>query len=190
MFLLLSAAPCLLLAIHLPSNNCQHSQQAASTAVNTNILPKQTVHPITSHPMNCTVSDILRDISAACGATTACCMQVDQQPAYVSGPPLLPHQLQALQWMREMWVQRRAAVLADQQGSGKTASCIAYLSCLINEFNVTRPVLIVAPLSMLRFWEGEQALVQLPGLLRIRHRCVFCVGFRLVLLLLTCDADM
>lgn len=84
------------------------------------------------------------------------CKQVDCQPGYVLGAQLQPHQLSALQWLRSMWVAKRPAVLADEQGLGKTASCIAYLSALLHEFHATSPVLVVVPLSMLGFWEGER----------------------------------
>lgn len=55
-----------------------------------------------------------------------------------------------------MWVAKRPALLADEQGLGKTASCVAYIASLLAEFKVTAPVLVVAPLSMLGFWEGER----------------------------------
>lgn len=80
--------------------------------------------------------------------------QADQQPPWVHGAPLLPHQLQACAWLRSMWLQRRAAVLADDQGLGKTASAVAYIASLLQEFKSTAPVLVVAPLATLNFWEG------------------------------------
>jgi SNF2 family DNA or RNA helicase len=82
------------------------------------------------------------------------CLQVEQQPPYVFGTELQRHQLAALQWLRSMWVAKRPAVLADEQGLGKTASCIAYIASLLAEFKATAPVLVVVPLSMLGFWEG------------------------------------
>jgi hypothetical protein len=81
----------------------------------------------------------------------------------VHGAPLLPHQLQAASWLRSMWLHRRAAVLADDQGLGKTASTAAYIASLLHEFHVTSPVLVVAPLAMLSFWEGA---------------CLLCVPYR------------
>jgi SNF2 family DNA or RNA helicase len=93
---------------------------------------------------------------------TLCCSyhpavpQIEQQPAYIYGTQLQRHQLSALQWLRSMWVAKRPALLADEQGLGKTASCVAYIASLLAEFKVTAPVLVVAPLSMLGFWEGER----------------------------------
>lgn len=81
-------------------------------------------------------------------------MQVDQQPPWVHGAPLLPHQLQAAAWLRASWLQRRPAVLADDQGLGKTASAVAYIASLLQELKATAPVLVVAPLATLSFWEG------------------------------------
>lgn len=70
------------------------------------------------------------------------------------GAPLLPHQLQATAWLRSMWLQCQAAVLADDQGLGKTASAAAYIGSLLAEFKCTAPVLVVAPLATISFWEG------------------------------------
>jgi hypothetical protein len=63
-----------------------------------------------------------------------------------------------------MWLSKRPAVLADEQGLGKTASCIAYIASLLAEFKVTAPVLVVVPLSMLGFWEGEPVQASIAGL--------------------------
>jgi SNF2 family DNA or RNA helicase len=82
-------------------------------------------------------------------------LQIEQQPAYIHGTALQRHQLSALQWLRTMWLAKRPAVLADEQGLGKTASCIAYIASLLAEFKATAPVLVVVPLAMLGFWEGE-----------------------------------
>ena len=84
-------------------------------------------------------------------------LQVDQQPPWVQGAPLLPHQLQAAAWLRGMWLQRRAAVLGDDQGLGKTATAAAFIAGLLQEFKATAPVLVVAPLATISFWEGRQA---------------------------------
>lgn len=77
-----------------------------------------------------------------------------EQPSWVCGAPLQPHQLTALDWLRTMWVNRLPAVLADEPGLGKTASTIAFMASLLKEFHVTSPLLIVAPQSMLECWEG------------------------------------
>jgi SNF2 family DNA or RNA helicase len=92
-------------------------------------------------------------------------LQVDQQPPWVYGAPLLPHQLQACAWLRNMWLQRHAAVLADDQGLGKTASAAAYIGSLLQEFKSTAPVLIVAPLATLSFWEGKLTRLAMLGAL-------------------------
>lgn len=86
-------------------------------------------------------------------------LQVDQQPSWVHGAPLLPHQLQACAWLRSSWLQHRPAVLADDQGLGKTASAVAFIASLLQELKATAPVLIVAPLATLSFWEGARGAV-------------------------------
>ncbi|KXZ56057.1 hypothetical protein GPECTOR_2g939 [Gonium pectorale] len=77
------------------------------------------------------------------------------QPPFVTGGLLQPHQLAALNWLRRMWAAGQHAILSDDMGLGKTATVTAYLQCLIHEFKVTGPLLVVAPQSVLDFWEGE-----------------------------------
>lgn len=91
------------------------------------------------------------------------------------GAPLLPHQLQACAWLRSMWLQRQAAVLADDQGLGKTASAVAYIANLLQEFKSTAPVLIVAPLATLSFWEGGSTRHALLGV-HCKPRRTICDG--------------
>ena len=48
-----------------------------------------------------------------------------------------------------------AAILADDQGLGKTATAVAFIQALRHEFKVCGPMLVVVPQSALGFWEGE-----------------------------------
>jgi len=56
-----------------------------------------------------------------------------------------------------MWARRQSCVLADEAGCGKTATVVAHLSGLLSDFKAAAPALVVVPLSMLAFWEGELA---------------------------------
>ena len=57
--------------------------------------------------------------------------ELSEQPVFVTGGRLYPHQLAAVNWLRSMWVRKQAAVLADDQGLGKTATLITYLQCML-----------------------------------------------------------
>ncbi len=54
-----------------------------------------------------------------------------EQPRYVTGAQLLPHQLSGVNWLRRQWVQGSHAMLADDSGMGKTATVITFLSTLL-----------------------------------------------------------
>lgn len=57
--------------------------------------------------------------------------ELTEQPAYVTGGQLFPHQLSGVNWLRRQWVGGGHAVLADDSGMGKTATAVAYLQCLM-----------------------------------------------------------
>ncbi len=70
-----------------------------------------------------------------------------------------PPRLQAINWLRRQWSEGNNAVLADEQGLGKSASVLAFLQSLRVDFACPGPVLLVAPAASLPFWEGAR----LPG---------------------------
>lgn len=61
---------------------------------------------------------------------------------------------QAINWLRRQWSEGNNAVLADEQGMGKSASVLAFLRSLRVDFACPGPVLLVAPAASLPFWEG------------------------------------
>jgi SNF2 family DNA or RNA helicase len=152
-------------------------------------------------------------------AAAASTPDVTEQPEWVRGGKLYPHQLEAVNWLRRQWAADAPVLMADDSGLGKTATVIAFLqflrcalvSCLClslaagpsayegtwgmrhratvvvvhhqcrppcgqttymqrvrnvtmvlpscrHEMEGSRPILIVAPSSMLPFWQGEVAL--------------------------------
>lgn len=46
------------------------------------------------------------------------------------GTALLPHQLEALNWLRKRWAASTPCAIADDVGLGKTATIISFLQCL------------------------------------------------------------
>ena len=63
---------------------------------------------------------------------------------------------QAVNWLRRQWSEGNNAVLADEQGLGKSASVLTFLQSLRADFSCPGPVLLVAPAASLTFWEGER----------------------------------
>ncbi len=87
---------------------------------------------------------------------------------------LMPHQQEALRWLRDHWSGGSAGVLlADDMGLGKTIEALAFMSCLgqiMGEDRVLphKPMLIVAPTGLLKNWLDEQEKhLSRPGLGKI-----------------------
>lgn len=75
---------------------------------------------------------------------------------------LKPHQVKAFEWQVESWQFGLPGILnADEQGLGKTLQTLAYLTWLAERMlegePMLRPVLVIAPTSLLRNWEAELA---------------------------------
>lgn len=86
--------------------------------------------------------------------------------------PLKPHQLASFDWQVSAWQAGLPGVLnADEQGLGKTLQTIAFLSWLQSEMKTSaqrKPILVVAPTSLLLNWEQEvERHLELPGLGRV-----------------------
>lgn len=73
-------------------------------------------------------------------------------------PPAARRARQAVNWLRRQWSEGNNAVLADEQGLGKSASVLAFLQGLRADFACPGPVLLVAPAASLPFWEGAPRL--------------------------------
>jgi hypothetical protein len=74
--------------------------------------------------------------------------------------PLKPHQAISFEWQVEAWRFGLPGILnADEQGLGKTLQTLSFLTWLAEQMIAgavrTRPILIVAPTSLLRSWEAE-----------------------------------
>jgi SWI/SNF-related matrix-associated actin-dependent regulator 1 of chromatin subfamily A len=77
--------------------------------------------------------------------------------AAASRYPLFPHQIEGAAWLAQRLAARQGAILADDQGLGKTAQTAAAL--LVAR---SLPAIIVCPSSLKRVWEREirQTLIQ------------------------------
>ncbi len=80
------------------------------------------------------------------------------------------HQIDGLNWLQEPWISgSTGALLADDMGLGKTFQALTFLCWLKEQMNAgltpKRPLLIVAPVGLLKNWEAEHALhLSAPGL--------------------------
>ena len=80
------------------------------------------------------------------------------------------HQVDGLSWLQSHWISGSVgALLADDMGLGKTLQALAFLAWLKEQMHVglitKRPILVVAPISLLRNWEAEHELhLSSPGL--------------------------
>ncbi|OAE22447.1 hypothetical protein AXG93_3348s1040 [Marchantia polymorpha subsp. ruderalis] len=81
-----------------------------------------------------------------------------EQPAYLKGGSLFPHQLEALNWLRKCWHRQRNVILADEMGLGKTISASSFLAAVHHEFKVKAPCLVLVPLSTMPNWLAEFSL--------------------------------
>ena len=80
---------------------------------------------------------------------------------------LKDHQVEGLRWMQSHWMEGSpGALLADDMGLGKTLEVLAFIAWIREEMAAgmtpRKPVLIVAPVGLLRNWEAEHDTHILP----------------------------
>ena len=88
---------------------------------------------------------------------------------------LRPYQLQGYQWLSVLWDAGLGGVLADDMGLGKTLQALALVCRAQEAGELTSPVLVVAPTSVVSNWAREAARFA-PGL---RVRTIEATGRKL-----------
>ena len=68
---------------------------------------------------------------------------------------LYAYQRTGIQWLLQAWRECRNAILADEMGLGKTLQTIGLISEMITRFKITRPYLVVVPLTTIENWRRE-----------------------------------
>ena len=68
---------------------------------------------------------------------------------------LRPYQREGFAWLSTLWDARLGGVLADDMGLGKTVQTLAMLARADERSDLSEPVLVVAPSSVVGTWVGE-----------------------------------
>ncbi|NHA68116.1 DEAD/DEAH box helicase [Phycicoccus flavus] len=76
---------------------------------------------------------------------------------------LRPYQVDGFRWLSLLWDSGLGGVLADDMGLGKTVQMLALVQRAHERGELTHPVLVIAPTSVLSTWAGEAARFA-PGL--------------------------
>jgi len=82
---------------------------------------------------------------------------LEEQPAYIGSEShrLKSFQIDGLNFLLNNWHRGQSAILADQEGLGKTVQAIAFLKYLFHNFNFKGPMLVCVPTCTLVTWQLE-----------------------------------
>lgn len=70
-------------------------------------------------------------------------------------PSLFHYQKTGVQWLWELYSQQVGGIVGDEMGLGKTIQIISFLGSLHYSRKLTRPVIIVAPATVMKQWVNE-----------------------------------
>ncbi|TWU74949.1 hypothetical protein ED733_005292 [Metarhizium rileyi] len=70
-------------------------------------------------------------------------------------PSLFGYQKTGVQWLAELYKQGVGGIIGDEMGLGKTVQLIAFIAALHHSKKLKRPVIVVAPATLLRQWVSE-----------------------------------
>ncbi|KAH7321669.1 putative DNA repair and recombination protein RAD26 [Rhexocercosporidium sp. MPI-PUGE-AT-0058] len=70
-------------------------------------------------------------------------------------PALFDYQKTGVQWLGELYAQQVGGIIGDEMGLGKTIQIISFLAGLHYSKKLTKPIIVVAPATVLRQWVNE-----------------------------------
>lgn len=70
-------------------------------------------------------------------------------------PSLFDYQKTGVQWLWELYSQQVGGIVGDEMGLGKTIQIIAFLAGLHYSQKITRPIIVVAPATVMKQWVNE-----------------------------------
>lgn len=70
-------------------------------------------------------------------------------------PSLFNYQKTGVQWLWELYSQQVGGIVGDEMGLGKTIQIISFLAGLQYSKKLTRPVIVVAPATVMKQWVNE-----------------------------------
>ncbi|KUI65372.1 DNA repair and recombination protein RAD26 [Cytospora mali] len=70
-------------------------------------------------------------------------------------PSLFDYQKTGVQWLAELYCQGVGGIVGDEMGLGKTIQLISFIAALHYSRKLTKPVLVVAPATVLQQWVSE-----------------------------------
>ncbi|KAJ1335208.1 DNA excision repair protein ERCC-6 [Microdochium nivale] len=70
-------------------------------------------------------------------------------------PALFDYQKTAVQWLGELYKQKVGGIIGDEMGLGKTVQLISFVTALHYSQLLDKPVIVVAPATVLRQWVNE-----------------------------------
>lgn len=70
-------------------------------------------------------------------------------------PALFDYQKTGVQWLGELYSQSVGGIVGDEMGLGKTIQIISFLAGLHYSKKLTKPIIVVAPATVLRQWVNE-----------------------------------
>lgn len=70
-------------------------------------------------------------------------------------PSLFDYQKTGVQWLWELYSQQVGGIIGDEMGLGKTIQIISFLAGLHYSKKITRPIIVVAPATVMKQWVNE-----------------------------------
>ncbi|OTB07222.1 hypothetical protein M426DRAFT_318255 [Hypoxylon sp. CI-4A] len=70
-------------------------------------------------------------------------------------PALFDYQKTGVQWLAELYFQNVGGIVGDEMGLGKTIQIISFIAALHHSKRLKKPVIVVAPATVLKQWVNE-----------------------------------